>query len=42
MMGNQAEMMKRLGMIRFHGEDLPVDLLGSLEAASLVVFSRSR
>ena len=37
-----AEKMERVGMIRRDGENLPIDLLGSLQPAGLVVLDRDR
>ncbi len=42
LVGNHAEKMKRIGMIRLDGENLPIDLLGRLQAAALVVLEGHR
>ena len=40
LVGNHSEEMDGVGMVRLGGEDLPVDLLGRLQPASLVVLDR--
>ena len=42
LVSNHAEKMERIGMIRLDRENLPVDLLGSLEPAGLMVLDRNR
>ena len=39
---NHTQKMQRVGLIGLDGEDLPVDLLGSLQLPSLVVLDRHR
>ena len=39
---NHAEKMERIRVIRFNLQDLPIDLLGSLEPAALMVLYRNR
>ncbi len=39
---NHAEEMPRIGLIRHDRKNLPVDLLGSLQAAGLMVLDRDR
>ena len=39
---NHAEKMERVGLIRLDGENLPVDLLGGLQPAALMVLDRNR
>ena len=42
LVGNHAEKMERIGMIRLDRENLPVDLLGSLQPTGLMVLDRNR
>ena len=42
LVGNHAEKMNRIGLVRFRLEDLPIDLLGSLQPAALMVLDRNR
>ncbi len=39
---NHAEKMERIGMIRLDRENLPIDLLGSLQPTALMVLDRNR
>ena len=41
LVGNHAEKMDRIGMIRIDRENLPVDLLGRLQPAGLMVLDRN-
>ena len=40
--GDHAEKMNRIGLIRFDLEDPPIDLLGGLQPAGLMVLERNR
>ena len=42
LVGNHAEKMQRIGMIRLDRENLPIDLLGRLQPAGLMVLDRNR
>ena len=42
LVGNHAEKMDGVGVIRLGGENLPIDLLGSLQPAALMVLDGSR
>ncbi len=42
LVSNHAEKMEGVGLIRLDGENLPVDLLGSLQPAGLMVLDRNR
>ena len=40
--GNQAEQVEGVGLVGLGGENLPVDLLGGLQATALVVLQGNR
>ena len=40
--GHHTKQMDRIGMIRLHSEDLPIDLLGDLQPAASMVLDRNR
>ena len=42
LVSNHAEKMERIGLIRLDCENLPIDLLGSLQPAGLMVLDRNR
>ena len=42
LVSNHAEKMSRIGLIRFSLENLPIDLLGSLQPTGLMVLDRNR
>ena len=42
LVSNHAEKMERIGMIRLDRENLPIDLLGGLQPAGLMVLDRNR
>ena len=42
LVSNHAEKMNRIGLIRFSLENLPIDLLGSLQPTGLMVLDRNR
>ena len=42
LVSNHAEKMEGIGLIRFDRENLPVDLLGSLQPATLMVLDGNR
>jgi hypothetical protein len=42
LVSQHSEKMNRVGLARFDGQNLPVDLLSSLPTASLVVFDGNR
>ena len=39
--GNYAQKMERVGLVRLGGENLPIDLFGSLQSAALLVLDRN-